>query len=364
MAPGLVLALGLALALGLGSGVASAHPLTARTPVVWSDGPCVTIIDRSQSPIFELHYDVPFEEVEMLVDEPLDSHTHQFLGFCRDHDLDELLPNWISQADLDNALMFGLGTGDSLDPTIDILDSAAQWAGCFTRITADDQRRPISFEAAAQPIVWDTSALAAGTWVVEGYTYEPWFNLWTPHPGVFKIVDDPDPAASQPAAALTFVEQTVFVGAQVDVSGCVDAMAGSTMSLSWAVASTDAPQWMQFETDLPVINGGFELTFPAPELVASKSMMIKADIVDPLGREWTAHGMARIGVIGGVGGDGDTDDDSGESGTSGSDDGGPASDDSSGADGCGCTLESRGGAPLMWGLAGLLLLLGRRRERR
>jgi hypothetical protein len=359
-----ILLLGLALALV--PQVAEAHPPgSVRTPVEWSDAPCVTIIDRSLDPIATLEYDIAVEDVPELVDEPLDSHTHQFFGFCRDHDLDERMPNWISQADLDIAEMFGLGTQNGIDPTIDILDSASQWAGCFTRITADDQRRPISFEAAAQPVLWDTSTLAAGTWVVEGYTYEPWFNLWSPHPGVFKIVDDPDPAASPPAAALTFDEQTVFVGAQVDIRGCVDAMPGSTMSLSWVEASTGAPQWQVFEADLPVQSGSFELVWTAPEAAASRSMLIRLDVRDPLGREWTAHGIARIGVIAGIGGDGDGDgeSESGEAdGTDTGESGAAAVSEEGGASGCGCTLGvGRDGAPWLGGVIGFVLL-GRRRK--
>ncbi|KIG17754.1 hypothetical protein DB30_02787 [Enhygromyxa salina] len=351
--------------LALAPGQVLAHPpASVRTPVDWSDAPCVTIVDRSQDPVALLDYDIPQEDVPDLVDEPLDSHTHQFFGFCRDHDLDERLPNWINLLDVETAEMFGLGTQDAVDPSRDILDSAAQWAGCFTRITPDDPRIPISFEAAAEPVVWDTSALAAGTWVVEGYTYEPWFNLWSPHPGVFKIVDDPDPAASPPAAALLFEEQTVFVGAPVEISGCVDAMDGSTMSLSWVEASTGDPQWQVFEADLPARNGSFELTWEAPQAAASRSMLIKLDVTDPLGREWTAHGFARIGVIAGIGGDGDGDEDTGDEGNGTDETGaetGPGLADDAGASGCGCTSEPRGGAPMLWPFAGLLLLGWRRR---
>ncbi|PRQ04775.1 hypothetical protein ENSA5_05400 [Enhygromyxa salina] len=358
----------LALALLLAPASALAHPLQdVRTPVEWSDAPCMTIIDRSQDPVYPLEYDIPLEDAPILEDEPLDSHTHQFLGFCRDHHLDELLPNWLSEADLEDSVMFGLGTIDTVDLELHVLDNAPHWADCFTRISADDERRPITFEVAADPVLWDTSVLAAGTWVVEGYTYEPWYNLWSPHPGVFKVVDDPDPAASPPAAALTFTEQTVFVDAQIDLTGCVDAMDGSTMTLSWARAGTGDPQWTVFETELPVQNGSFSLPFFAPAEAAGHPMLIKLDVRDPIDRAWTAHARALIGVISSLGGGGDSDDsdDTGddtetEGGDTGSDETGPTLDDNESA-GCGCSTDNEDDGPI-WALSALLLLALRPRR--
>ncbi|MFV8749273.1 MYXO-CTERM sorting domain-containing protein [Nannocystaceae bacterium ST9] len=300
----------IALGLVLGSMLAPAsawagngtHP---RTPVSWSDAPCMTIVDRSVSPIHSFGYSIPYEDVDVTPDEVPDSRTHQFFAYCRDRHLEEILPSWITEADAMAAAAKGLGELADVDLELQVLENVPEWADCWTRITADDQRRPITFAAAAEPVEWDTTALPAGTWVVEGYTYEPWFNMWTPHPGVFKIVDDPDPAASPPAAALTFTEQTVTFGDSGTVSGCVDAMPGSTMTLSWALSAFgNEPQWHEFASDVPVEGASFELAFAPTIEAVSSSVLIRLDVSDPLARSWTAHAIEYIAVVENVGDEG------------------------------------------------------------
>jgi len=326
------------------------HP---RTPVDWSDAPCMTVIDRSQNPIYPLTYAVPFEDTQLTDDEVADSRRHQFLGFCRDHDRDAVLPNWISEADLDAAAAEQLGDPDEVDLDLEVLDYNVDWTDCWTRINADDQRRPITFASAEQPLLWDTSALAAGTWVVEAYTWEPWFNLWTQHPGVFKIVDDPDPAASPPAAALTYAEQSVDVGDNASISGCVDAMPGTTMTLSWASASA-TPTWEVFAEDLPADQGSFDLPYAPTLAAAANAVSIRLELSDPMGRSWTAYSPVYIQVTedfgetgceegGFVGGD-DCDEEDTEDGSDTNDGDGGSSDEGAAAKlepkGCGCSLEA------------------------
>ena len=379
-----LLGLGLGLVLAPASAWAGngTHP---RTPVLWSDAPCMTIIDRSVSPIHALSYSIPYEDVDVTPDEVPDSRTHQFFGYCRDHHLEEILPGWITEADAMAAAAKGLGNLVDVDLEFHVLENNPDWTDCWARITDDDQRRPITFAAAAAPVEWDTTALLAGTWVVEGYTYEPWFNMWTPHPGVFKIVDDPDPAASPPAAALTFAEQTVSFGDQAMVSGCVDAMPGATMRLSWALSTIGTePEWHEFAADIPVEGSSFELAYePTIETVAS-SVMIRVDVDDPLARSWTAHANAYIAVVETVGDEGcdsggfvstpcDTGSDTGtdtdatskgdELGSAGET--GPTLADEGGASGCGCQARSANANALgeLGGLA-LVSLLGLQRRRR
>lgn len=352
------------------------HP---RTPVEWSGAPCMTIIDRSVSPIHEFGYAIPYEDTEVTADEVPQSRSHQFFAYCRDRHLEELLPSWITEAEPIAAAAAGLGNLESVDFELHVLENNLEWADCWARITPDAERRPITFAAAAMPVAWDTTALPAGTWVIEGYTYEPWFNMWSPHPGVFKIVDDPDPAASRPAAALTFPEQSLFYGEMGSVSGCVDAMPGTTMTLSWALSQIGSePSWTAFASDVPVEGASFELPFATPIEAVSSSVMIRVELVDPMRRSWTAHGNNYIGVVEDVGGDeaceeggfvttpcdtsegessGDTQGESqGDELGSSSSSGGGASDE---AGACGCT--TRDAAPV-WQLAPLLVLLGLRRR--
>jgi MYXO-CTERM domain-containing protein len=356
------------------------HP---RTPVLWSDAPCLTVIDRSVSPIHEFGYAIPYEDTAVTADEVPQSRSHQFFAFCRDHHLEEVLPSWITASEPMAAAAAGLGNLEGVDFELDVLENSPEWADCWTRITADAERRPITFAAAAMPVTWDTTALPAGTWVVEGYTYEPWFNLWSPHPGVFKIVDDPDPAASAPAAALTFAEQELDYGEGDSelgsVSGCVDAMPGTTMTLSWALSGIGSePTWTAFASDVPVEGSSFELPFEPPAEAVSSSVMIRAELVDPLGRSWTTQGNAYLVVVEVVGGDeaceeggfvtnpcdtseGGTSETQGEGESAGDELGssGPAASDDASA----CSCSASPSAPT-WalGLVVVVLALGRRRD--
>jgi MYXO-CTERM domain-containing protein len=365
------------------------HP---RTPVDWSGAPCMTIIDRSSggmSATYPLAYAVPYEDIDLTPDEVANSRTHQFFAYCRDRHLEDILPGWITEVDIQAAVDKGLGTIDLVDLELDVLENAPDWASCWSRISEDADRRPITFAAAAEPVPWDTSMLPAGTYVVDGYTFEPWYNLWSPHPGVFKIVDDLDPAASMPAAALTFVEQTVNVGDEASISGCVDAMDGATMTLSWSNGNINGePNWLPFAEDMPAPTGSFDVGFAPPIEAASNSVMIKLDIVDPLDREWTAYSRAYIAVVEGVGDEGcdsggfvsnpcDTDTSGGDSdtgsgtstSTAGGSESGPGVGDGGGETGCSCSTPSptRGSSPtrdtsLLFAMAGLLLLVRVRRR--
>ena len=368
------------------------HP---RTPVVWTGAPCMTIVDRSRSSVFPLVYEIPYEDTAVTPDEVANSRTHQFFAFCRDHHPDDIIPSWITEADLADADAHGLGDAASIDPELYVLEVSPDWAGCWSRINADAERRPITFADAAMPVAWDTMALPAGAWAVEGYTYEPWSNAWWPHPGVFKIIDDPAPAATGPAAALTFAEQPVEFGQSATISGCVDAMPGTTMTASWAISGFGQDlQWQVIEADIPAESGTFEFPYtPAMEAI-SNTVLIKIDVTDPMGRTWTAYGDNYISVTEDFGGDdcggtfvgcdtGDsdtgTDTSAGESSgdgtagddTAGSDTGlGPAAGPSEG--GCSCSTNtgsntnkptrdsSRAWALMMFGL----LALGRLSSRR
>lgn len=349
----------------------ASHP---RTPVDWSGAPCMTIIDRSTNTIYPLSYAIPYEDTEVTTDEVADSRTHQFFAYCRDRHIEDILPGWITEADVQAAVVKGLGTIDTVDLELDVLENAPEWASCWSRISEDADRRPITFAAAAEPVPWDTSMLAAGTYVVDGYTYEPWYNRWSPHPGVFKIVDDLDPAASPPAAALTFGEQTVNWGDEASISGCVDAMDGATMTLSWSNGNINGePNWLVFAEDVPAPTGSFDLGFVPPIEAASNAVMIKLDIVDPLGREWTAYSRTYIAVVENTGDEGcdsggfvsnpcdtETGTDAGSESGGGSESGPMVSDDA-GERGCSCSSDTpTPGAVLLFGT---LLLFGRARRR-
>ena len=358
-----------------------------RIPVDWSDAACMTIVDRSSSATVHLSYSITQEDTELTADEVEDSRTHQFFSLCRAHNPQTFLPRWITQDDIDRAVMVE-SAPDSVDPE-DIFESNSEWAGCWHRINADDDRRPITFAAAAAGIDWDTAAVPAGTYVVEAYTWEPPLNIWSRHPGVIKVVDSPDLAASAPALAVSNEEEVINKNESVVIEGCVSAMEGSTVTAYWGMAASDI-EWQPFVEDDPISGNTFQVELTPPEVLAGESVMIRVDVQDPMGRSYTSY-MHDLVIVLGTDGPGDCEDGGGFIGgagcedtgsatggsgdaTGGSDDGTTTDTDGTGGTtppsqdggddgggGCACRSSSSG-TPGIAGLA-LLGLLGWRRRR-
>jgi len=267
-----------------------------RTPVIWDAGACLTVVDRSVDPIVNLSYSIPFEDTEVSDDEVDDSRTHQFLAFCRDKDPQTVHPNWVSWDDVIAASLKPLDVDPDLVDDSNVLDLSDEWDACWGRITEDADRRPITEAQAAMPVVWDTTGLAAGPWVVYGYTYEPAFNVYVRRPGLVQIVDDADPASSPPGLAITTEEEILYKGEMITFEGCMSAMEGSTLNAYWAIASTE-PEWVPFAEDEPVSGEELALEFLPPEDLSGESAMIRIDITDPMGRSHTAYMNALVTVL-------------------------------------------------------------------
>ena len=369
------------------------HP---RTPVLWDEAPCLTVVDRSVDPVLELDYAIPFEDTEVGEDEVADSRTHQFLAFCRDKDPQTVLPNWDAWEDVVAAENITLD--DEPDEVTDeqVLDLSPEWEGCWTRITADADRRPITDAMAAQPITWDTTGLEAGPWIVYGYTYEPAFNVYVRRPGLVQIVDDPAPESSPPGLAITTTEQILYKGGETTFEGCIAAAEGSTVDVYWSIAG-DTTEWVPFLEGEAVAGQSFSIPFMAPEAMTGKAAMIRMDITDPQGRSFTGYMTELVMVLqqedpedcdegggafvanpgcgddgSGSGDEASAETDSGAASTTG--DGGgetdnsttPAASDDGGTPGCGCTASSSHHGPLGLGAMLVLLSIGRwpRRRRR
>jgi hypothetical protein len=408
---GLLGALAVLLAPSLAHAGNGTHP---RTPVLWEPAPaCMTIVDRNDSPIVEFVYTIPYEDLVPAdsVDEVETSRRHQFLAFCRGHSVQEPLSMWLSQADLDVA-------ADNDPPLIDpatvpadkIFDTNPDWQGCFHRITADADRRLITFAAAAEPVVWDTTDLPVGPYVIDGYTWEPPFNIYSLRNGVVKVIDDPDPAATPPAAAVSNKqgEEIVWQTEMLRIYGCASAMDGSTLTGYWA--RTDNPvdeqplEWNAFAADTPVVGDEWELMFAPPLETAGELIALKVTITDPMDRTFDAHMDMLVSVLPGSPPSSESDSDScggmgfiaepgcgseatGDAASSGDDDTGTGSASAgSGSDGpteagesdtgagsgqepgakegcAGCTLDGSGGASFGW-LAALWCVRRRRRAAR
>lgn len=375
------------------------HP---RTPVLWEPAPeCLTIVDRTVDAKLTFNYTIPYEDTEPTADEVDDSRRHQFLAFCHGHSRQEPLPVWIAGADVTVSADKGLIDPADVKPE-DVLETSTLWKDCWYRVTGDDERRPITFAEAAKPVVWDTSMLPVGPYVLAGYTWEPAFNTWWERSGVIKVIDDPDPAASPPALALSNGEEIKFSNEILTLRGCLSAMDGSTITGSWSRTDGESLDWQVFASDVPVSGEEFELDFTPPPESVGESIAFKVEITDPMDRRFTAHmdflatilpgddetggcgdsGMSFIGdpncgsssgssseASGGAassGGTGDSADltggSTGAAGSSGgSDETGPG-EQPQGKDGCGCVAGGGAGSLSLSSLVlGLGLLLRRRR---
>jgi hypothetical protein len=262
--------------------------ISPRTPVLWEAPPCKQRVDRSVDAVLHLPYAIPHEDTNVLDHEVENSRTHQFFAVCRPKDPRLRLPPWITWADVDMARQANLILpDDTVDPE-EVLESSA-WTGCWTRITEDADRRPITYAMADEGVDWDTAAVEPGAHTVYGYTYHPRFNLWSLRPGVVKVHDG-DPDAAGPAAAITTQETVMTAGDAVTIEGCLDTPVGSTLSVDHADASTPGdPSWTRFVKDQPVEGEEFSVELVAPETLAGTTSMIRVEVRDGVGRTYTAY---------------------------------------------------------------------------
>lgn len=370
------------------------HP---RTPVEWPDDvPCMTVIDRGQSPVYQFSYGIPYEDTDVTPDEVADSRRHQFIAVCRDHSPQEPLPTWLSWKDIDAAANKGLiDPMDVVDD--DVFETNPLFKDCFARILEDDARRPITFAEAMKPVVWDTTGLPAGPYVVQGYTWEPAFNIWTHRAGVVHVVDGPDLSAVAPAAALMNPEDFMFGGDTLTLQGCVRAMPGATMSLYWSLTSDAQLNWLPYVEGVAVDGDVIALPFQPPEDAIQETIALRLDVTDPMQRTFSTYPLHLLTVLPGQtgttgcgdsgsfignescgevstgdGGTGVTTSGGSVTGGEASTSGGPSSSSDSQStgpminpvapDGCACDTGDTG---TPWALGGLLLPgLGRRRQKR
>lgn len=294
-------------ALLLPAAASASNGTKPRIPVDWTGAPCMTIVDRSDEAVLHLPYMISQEDIDLTPDEVEDSRTHQFFALCRARDPQSFLPRWITQSDIDRAAAVGAAP-DSVEPE-DLFETNSEWDGCWYRINADDDRRPITFAAAAAGVDFDTAAVPAGTYVLEGYTWEPALNIWSGRPGVVKVVDDPDLASSAPALAIDNTEEVLNKNEPVEIHGCLSAMDGSTITAYWGKAEPEV-EWVQFLEGDPVAGDSFAVDFLPPEELAGESAMIRIDITDPMDRSYT-HYMRELVIVLGTEGPGSCMDDGG-----------------------------------------------------
>jgi hypothetical protein len=265
-----------------------------RTPVLWPTE-CGRVIERSVDPIAHFDYAIPYEDTDKTADELPDSRTHQFVALCRQRPFSELLPPWITRDDVDRSVLAGLLEPDAVTYR-EILDESTIWTDCFVRITGDDDRRPITFAQAELGVDWDTSAVAIGVWSLAGYTFEPPLNLWRDRPGFVKVLDDrEDPEQDLPAIALLGDEQAVEAGAALHFEACVDVLEPARIELEWATFKPFL-EWQPLDTITVDGDGPLSIEYPAPIAAADSELLVRARLIDALGREYVAHAPVRVSV--------------------------------------------------------------------
>lgn len=309
------------------------NELHVRTPVLWPGASCGQVVERggSEGAVVHLDYAIPAEDTLLTVDELDDSRTHQFVALCRDRPSTELLPEWITADDLARSLDAGLldaAEAEAIISSQGILDAHPEWSSCARRITADDDRRPITFAAAEAGVDWALADVPVGVWRVAGYTFEPPLNLWSPRPGFIKIVDDlDDPEQDLPALALSSPELILEADGAFTLEGCADLLEPALASVDW---SPFAPEldWRPLLEAEAITDGSFSLALTAPPLDALEpnteasdqpTLLLRVRVTDALGRSAVAHLSQPAQLRPCVGGCADdSGSDSGEDGESGS----------------------------------------------
>lgn len=329
------------------------HP---RTPVQWPDGACIRTVDRSVDPVFHIEYTIPFEDTNLTADELPDSRRHQFIALCRQYDRQTGLPTYVSEQDLARTIDAGL-TEPSVDDDPDAtLERAPGWDGCWSRVNADDDRRPITFEAAEAGVDWDTSEVAPGVYQLVGHTFEPPVNLWRLAPYAVRVVDDPS-ANIGPAAVLADVPQVVSHDEPVRLTPCIHAPAGSELRVLWALADPDPV----FEAAQSAVYDGEAATldFVPPAESWGQGILLAVEVEDPNGQVVRTHARQEVIVIAPDDGSGDDGGDDGSADDDGATDGG----DPPAAEGgteplAGCAVEAVPAGPDRPGLlAGLTIFM-------
>ena len=356
---GRIVAVSLGLGLLLHGGELSAgnqtHP---RTPVLWPEGgACLQIVEREVSPVVHFDYAVPFNDTSATQDELEDSRTHQFIAFCRSWPANEAPPRYLSSADLMRALDADLQ--DPADLSADpVVDESPFWSTCARRITADDDRRPITETQAALGFDWDTSGFPEGAYVVSGFTWEPDLSLWSPRRGVVLVVDA-FAESSPPAVALSTTEWYAEADALFPLEGCMHAPPDTELVAEYRIDGTEA--WVEFSRG-PAQGESFSLAFQAPPESWGGTVDLRVRLLETTGgREAEAHLQRRVIVLSGAS-DEETTGGGAESATTAADGGseGDTGEESqeSGKDGGGCNLG--GGAKAL----PLITVIWLRRRRR
>ncbi len=388
----LAVPLGLLVSIVVPATAHAANGATPRIPPVFKLEQCLTVVDRRDDPVFQLDYAIALESTTITDDELSDSKTFQFFALCRDHSPAEFLPNWIVRDDADRALQKHI-IDESLYPDDDeVLALAPAWRTghdggdtCVHPIVDVADRIPMTCEATAGGVAWDTTDVPAGNYVIRGYTFEPAANLWQVRRGVVQVTDgDVAPVA---ALMAPLYDANVYADRGLRLRGCMGGPEGTVVELAWARIfdlEVDEPDdWRPILDDagepvvLPASACEIDVHFVPPDEAVNHAVVFRAVARAPDGRAWTGYapGMAIVLAGDGTGDEtepGETPDACGAYEASQTEALGcePADpDDGGGTPGeahpdAGCRCAAREAAPGGWLAAVVLVALRRRRRSR
>jgi MYXO-CTERM domain-containing protein len=275
---------------------------TPRTPAVFQLEQCISVVDRSVDPMFTVEFSIPVEDSALTVDELPDSRRFQFFALCSDNQsLIAPLPNWITNDDAQRSVDAGLLP--ELPQADDVIENNSTWSACATPINPVDGRIPITCDATEGGVVWDTTGIAAGNYVVRGYTFEPSLNLWKARRGVVQVTDgEALPVVSLMSPATK--DSTAFESSGTVVEGCMGGPDGTTVQLSWArlldLGQDDPSDWTVF-AELDASDGQFsELWEPPPEAV-NQAIVFRGTATGPSGPAWVSYAVGSVIVFPGDG---------------------------------------------------------------
>lgn len=282
LAPALALLL-----LALPGPARAGNAVRPRTPVLHLDEACLITLDRALTPTVALTYTIPYEDPCAL---PHGAPTQQFFRLCRPPRPDEVLPQWLSQADLFHALLLGVTPPPVTDASF--VDRHPDWSGCVAPI-ADP--RPITCEAARAELLWDLRDMSPGTYALAAYTHHPPINLWTPRWGLFRVIDS---AAGDlpPAAGFANRETFVYADQLLDLDICAAGAPGSVLDLAHARESTP-DDWRPIATAVPLAGARTLVPWDPPADLGGESVLLRVEIREPGGRTFTAVAPELIHVL-------------------------------------------------------------------
>ena len=246
----------------------------------------MTVVDRSVDPLVHLPYTIPLSDTCIGAGEVEDSRTHQYVALCRMPGPWESLPHWLDLEDVEDALAAGALLQTETPPDAEILERAPGWVDCHSVIGSDEDRRPIHCSHAIDGIQWNTSQLPAGVWVLAGYTYQPPLNMWSPRQGVFKVVDGTSP--DLPAAGLHPHAEQAGDDPPFQVTACVDAEPGSTLTVSVADGEDEPDAWFDLSSVVVQDTGDVPFELDLSQVFdAAVGVAIRVRVETPSGASFT-----------------------------------------------------------------------------